>query len=76
MEWLYIVFCILGIWAECSTKIDTRNILKKIALFIVISGCLVELSGNENNLIEYGAMLYIVADLYRKFKESSCHKNL
>lgn len=68
MTYLYILFSIVGLWAECSSKVDTRNILKKIGLGIIILGCLVELSGHSNQLIEFGAFSYIIADIWRKFK--------
>lgn len=68
MTYLYILFAVLGLWAECSSKIDTRNVFKKVGLAIIILGCLVELSGHLNSLIELGAFSYILADLYRKWK--------
>lgn len=67
MTYLYILFSVLGIFAECSRRIDTRNIIKKIGLGIIIIGCLVELSGHSNGLIEMGAFAYILSDIWRKF---------
>lgn len=68
MIYVYILFSLIGILAECSKRINTRNILKKVGLGIIILGCLVELSGHENELIEIGAFSYIAADIWRKFK--------
>lgn len=67
MTYLYVIFAVLGLFAECSKRIDTRNILKKIGLGIIILGCIVELSGHTNELIELGAFSYILADIWRKF---------
>lgn len=68
MIYLYIAFSFLGLWAECSNRIDTTNIFMKIGLGIIIIGCLVELSGYTTQLIELGAFSYIIADIWRKFK--------
>lgn len=68
MTYLYIVFAVLGLYAECSKRINTKNILKKIGFGIIILGCLVQLSGHPNELIEIGAFSYIAADIWRKFK--------
>ena len=70
MELFYITFAVVGILAECYSGINTRNIFKKVGLGLIVVGCLVELSGHENELFELGASLYIIADLYRKLKES------
>lgn len=59
----------MGIVAECSSKINTRNLFKKIGLALIVLGCLIDISGNHNSFVEVGAMSYIVADLWRKYKE-------
>lgn len=68
MSYIYILFAVLGLWAECSSKIDTRNVFKKVGFCLIILGCLVELAGHLNSLIELGAFSYILADLYKKWK--------
>ena len=68
MTYLYIIFSILGIFAECSQHIDTRNLFKKVGLAIIIVGSIVEIGGHPNDLIQFGAFSYIIADIWRKFK--------
>lgn len=75
MEFFYITFALICVLAECSSKINTRNIFKKIGLAMIVLGSFVELSGHENNMLEFGAMIYILADVYKKLNEyAKLHK--
>lgn len=67
MTTFYLIFAIMAVYAECSSSINTRNLLKKLALFLIVISCIVELGGSSNHLLEYGSMLYIAADFWRKF---------
>lgn len=66
MTYFYILFALLGIYVECSAKINTSNIFKKIGLALIVFGSLVEISGHHNQLFEIGAMMYILVDLWKK----------
>lgn len=69
MMTFYIILCILALYAECSNHIDTTNLFKKIALGIIIIGCILAISGVPNNLIQYAVLPYVGADIWRKYKE-------
>lgn len=57
---LLIALC-LAVWG--SSKVDTHKILKIIGLVMLILGSLLNLDNKPNSLIEYGAILYLVAML-------------
>lgn len=66
MNTIYIVFIVLAIVAECTSLVDTKNIIKKIALFIILVGLIGDMSGHMSNFVKYGAFVYILTDLWRK----------
>lgn len=70
MEYFYILFALLGLYAECSKNINTRNLFKKIGLGLIVFGSLIDISGYPNLLLELGAMSYVAADIWKKYKES------
>lgn len=73
MEFLYIFFAVILVWAECSSYINTHNIVKKVGIFLISIGCMIQYAGHPNMLIFLGAFMYISVDFYKKFME---HKHL
>ena len=65
MEYIYIILASLAVYAECSNAIDTRNILHKAGLLLIVTGALLGIEHYPNNLLELGAMMYITVDIYK-----------
>lgn len=63
MTYVYILFGILGVIAECSDKINTSNLFKKLGLFLIIIGSILELADKQTNMLIAGAFLYIAIDI-------------
>lgn len=63
MTYVYILFGFLGVLAECSDKINTSNLFKKLGLFFIIIGCILELAGKQTDLLIAGSFLYIAVDI-------------
>lgn len=53
MQLIYIVFVVFALYAECSIKVDTKSIVKKLGLWIIAVGCLVALSSEASNIKQY-----------------------
>ena len=65
MEYVYIIIALVAVYAECSNDFDTRNILRKIGLLLIVTGALLNIDQYHNNLPEIGAMMYIAVDIYK-----------
>lgn len=60
---LYLALFGAAMAVELSIKVNTENILKKIGIGFIAVGSLVELYGKDSNFIEYGALIYLIANL-------------
>ena len=65
MDYLYILFGLLGLVAECSNKINTTNLVKKVGLGLIIIGCVLNFGNKTNNFIIWGAFMYISVEILR-----------
>lgn len=67
MDIIYISLIIAAFGIELSTKCNTDNLLKKMALLLIILGSLLHLSGKENIYVETGVLSYFGIDLYKAY---------
>lgn len=70
MTLFYVFLGCLAIYAEISWRIDTTNILKKIALGIILIGCILEVNNIHNDFIHYAILPYVSADIWGKYHRS------
>ena len=69
MIFFYSLLIALCVYMEVSTKINTDNIINKIAIGFVIVGALLGIYNqcyalpHENNLIAYGVFLHFICEL-------------
>lgn len=66
MDYVYIIVALLAIYAECSGRINTKNILRKIGLLFIVSGALLSIYHYDNNLIQLGGIIYITVDISKE----------
>lgn len=65
----YSLLVALCVYMEASTKVNTDNILNKIAIGLVIVGSLLAIYRqcyglpHQNNLIDYGVFLHFICEL-------------
>lgn len=62
MQIIYFSILILAISMEVST-FNTDNFLKKLALLLVILGCMAHLANKTPPLLEIGLALYFIVEL-------------
>jgi hypothetical protein len=72
----YYLIIAICTFAEISTKINTRNLVKKFGLLLIILGAIIHLSHKENSLIEYGIMCYISIDFINAYIRKDRRKSI
>jgi uncharacterized membrane protein len=63
MTIVYILIFIVAAFLEVSHKMNTRNLLKKGALTLIMLGAILILANRHNYLIEIGTFLYLIAEI-------------
>ena len=80
MQLLYILIIGFSVNAFFSSKIDTDNLLKKLALLFIIIGALVDnyhlIMGTvvENPFLEIGIALHCIADYFTAHYRKQCQR--
>lgn len=62
MQIIYFSILILAISMEIS-EFNTDNFLKKLALLLIILGCMAQLANKSQPLIEVGIAIYFIVEL-------------
>jgi len=75
MEFVYVILGICAIVIECSKKVDTTSIFKKIALLLIVLGSILSYGGIANHLIPVGALAYIFISNLHVFSACDRRKN-
>lgn len=63
MDIVYLLVLILAFMAEVSPKYNTRNLLKKIGLTLIMVSATLSLAHKPNALMEIGILFYFSANL-------------
>lgn len=63
MDMLYFVILSLAFLAEISPRCNTRNLLKKLGLTLIMLGAMLFLANKSNILIELGVICYFSANI-------------
>lgn len=64
MTTLNIILFMAIIYMELSSKINTDNLIKKVAMGIIASGALT----NHYFLLQVGITVYLVVDVYKAYR--------
>jgi hypothetical protein len=63
MEFIYYLLIALCLLMELSSRVNTHNIGKKVALALIIIGCSLLIAGKSNQLVELGIFGYLLIDV-------------
>jgi hypothetical protein len=61
---LFLLLFIACIWIVVTSKINTDNSVKLIALGLIAIGALIDLADRRNVLIELGILIYLSSKIY------------
>ncbi len=64
---LYLLIFIACIFAELSTKINTDNCIKKIAIGFIAVGALISYASHRSEFIEIGVLIYLLANIFNAY---------
>jgi len=67
MTTIYILIFVVAAFLEVSHKMNTRNLLKKGALTLIMLGAILILANRHNCLIEIGALLYLITEIWQVY---------
>lgn len=60
---IYLSLLIAAFFVETSPKCDTKNLLKKLGLTLIMLGAMLFLANKSNILIELGVICYFCANI-------------
>jgi hypothetical protein len=63
MDIIYFLIFVMAGLSEFSNKCDTRNLIKKLSIGMIMVGALVLMAGKDNNLIEFGILGVFLSEL-------------
>ena len=63
MSIVYILLLAAAFFVETSSKCNTRNLLKKLGLTLIMLGAMLFLANKSNILIELGVICYFSANI-------------
>lgn len=61
MKMLYLSIIAVCVYMEFSSRINTDNVIEKMALGIISLGALIHLCDAHNYLVETGVLLYLIS---------------
>lgn len=67
MEFIYILLILGAAFLEISDKCNTRNLLKKLGLTLVMLGAMLALAHRPNIMVEFGMCCYFIAELAQSY---------
>jgi hypothetical protein len=70
MDLIYLLIILSAFFSELSCKINTENIIKKIAIGLIIVGCWLGLANKPNNLIYFGVLGYFAVNITTSYYHS------
>jgi asparagine N-glycosylation enzyme membrane subunit Stt3 len=63
MDLIYLLIIFSAFFSELSCKVNTESITKKIALGLMIVGCLLSMADKQNHLIYFGVLGYFAINI-------------